>query len=809
MKFSELWLREWVELPLDGEALCAQLSMGGLEVERREAALAPLSGVTVARVEELRPHPDAQRLQLCRIAAGGRESGEVVCGAPDVQAGVLYPFAELGAQLPGGVIRKRKIRGQVSHGMLCSAADLGLEEKSAGLLALPPDLEPGTPLAPLLGADDHCISLDLTPNRGDCLSLRGIAREVAALNGLSFTDRVPLQEHPCATERSLPVRVEAGHECPRYLGRVISGLGGGQTPLWLSERLRRAGLRSLSPIVDIGNYVMLELGQPLHAFDLAALQGGIVVRRARADETLALLDGSEIRCAQEELLITDQRGPVALAGVMGGRDSGVREPTRDIFLEAAFFTPAAVLNCARRHRLHSEAARRFERGVDPELPRLALERATTLLIECLGGEAGPVTVAETEAELPKPPEILLRRERIRSLLGVPIPDPEVERSLGLLGVLLQPDEQGWRAVPPSHRSDLQLEVDLLEELIRLYGYEKLPESRPVRSSTFPVLPRQTLPADALRRHLAALGYRESISYSLVDEQLALRIEPRHPPVLLENPIAENMGALRTSLWPGLLQVMRHNRRRQYQGMRLFEIGVCFVEKNGVLHEEKRLGMLIYGLRHEENWLYGEEKTDFYDLSGALQSLLASGGRQWRLEAGGEAAHPALHPGQNAALFYADEPHPIGVLGMIHPALAAELEVEAELGLLEVRLAPLCRLPAREFRAPVRQPALRRDLAMVVDEALPAARLLEALRESALQALAEACSSERIKSSEVLESIRLFDVYHGAGVPRGRKSLAFRIGFRHPQRSFSEAEVGAILEKVVEDLGRRFSAELRT
>ena len=788
MKFNELWLREWVNPALDTQALAAQLTMAGLEVDAVEPVAGAFSGVVVAEIVAIEPHPDADKLRVCQVDSGA-ETVQVVCGAANARLGLKAPFARLGALLPGDfAIKKAKLRGVESFGMLCAAAELGLAEQSDGLLELPADAPVGEDIRHYLQLDDQLIEIGLTPNRADCLSIAGIAREVAVLNGAPVQAVAAAPVAP-TIDQTLPIEIVAAEDCPHYVGRLIRNVDLTRpAPQWLCERLRRSGVRSIDPVVDITNYVMLELGQPMHAFDLGKLRGGIRVRHAAAGEQLETLDGQTLTLRPDTLVIADHEGPLALAGIMGGRPSAVAEGTTDIFLESAFFAPSRIAGRARSYGLHTESSHRFERGVDYRLQVAAIERATRLVLDIVGGEAGPVcAVAKT---LPQPPVIALRRGNIARLLGLELPDDRVEGILRGLGISLEQSTEGWQAVPPSWRFDLAIEVDLIEELARVYGYNHLPV-RPINSD-LPLAPRPEaqLNKAALRRTLVARGYQEAITYSFVDPRLQALLEPEQPAVQLRNPISSDMSVMRSTLWAGLLNTAVYNLNRQQARLRLFETGLRFVPGADGLKQEPMLALLATGRRYPESWSAGADAVDFYDLKGDLEALLTLA----RVEAQISIApgnHPSLHPGQCAEIRRNGEV--VGHIGALHPELQRQLDIGQTVYLLEIALAALSDGPLPAFSELSRFPEVRRDLAVLVDRQLPAEQVLKAVREAA---------------GECLRDLRLFDVYQGKGIDPQRKSLALGLTFQHSSRTLTEDEINAAIDAVVNLLASRFEATLR-
>lgn len=790
MKFNDLWLREWVNPALDVEALAAQITMAGLEVDAIAPVAPAFSGVVVGEIVAIAQHPDADKLRVCQVA-GGAEVVQVVCGAANARQGLKIPFATLGALLPNDFkIKQAKLRGVESFGMLCAAEELGLAEQSEGLLELPADAPVGTNLREYLQLDDNVVEVGLTPNRADCLSINGLAREVGVLNDVAVSP-VTIEPVVATGSDTLPVEILAAEDCPRYAGRVIRNVDLSRpAPEWLRERLRRCGVRSIDAAVDVTNYVMLELGQPMHAFDLDRLEGGIRVRKAEAGEQLEALDGQQLTLRGDTLVIADHRGPLALAGVMGGRPSAVGEGTRHIFLESAFFAPGQIAGKARSYGLHTESSHRFERGVDSGLQVRALERATRLILDIVGGEAGPV-VEMTTAHLPKPATITLRRASIARMLGVDIVDADVERILRGLGMEVSGAANGWTVLPPSWRFDIGIEVDLIEELARVYGYDRLPV-RSIRADLpLTARPERQLGLPALRRTLTARGYQEAITYSFVDPKLQTLLAPGQPVVELRNPISADMSVMRTTLWAGLLTTLGHNLNRQQQRARLFETGLRFLPSaEGLPRQEKMLALVVTGRRYPESWTGGAEQVDFYDLKGDLEAVLALArvGDGITYSAG---THPALHPGQSADI--QRDGRVIGHLGALHPEVQRQLGIDQPVFLLELALGEIFdgELPA--FSELSRFPEVRRDLALLVDRSVAAEAVLGAAREAA---------------GEHLRNLTLFDVYQGKGIDPQRKSLALGLTFQHSSRTLTEDEVNTTVDAVVGVLKERLAATLR-
>ncbi len=791
MKFSEQWLREWIDPPLTTDELVEQLTMAGLEVDSASPAAEPFSGVVVGEVLSVRPHPEAERLRVCEVDVGAAQPLQVVCGADNVRPGMRAATAKVGARLRDGLeIKRAKLRGIESSGMLCSASELGLAESSTGLMELPDDAPKGQDVRAALNLDDACIDVDLTPNRGDCLSIAGIAREVGVLNRCPVNTPAEKKIEPLIEDR-FEIRVDAPADCPRYLGRVIRGVDPtAKTPYWLQERLRRSGLRSLGPMVDVTNVVLLELGQPMHAFDLDQLRGGIVVRRARAGECLTLLDGQDVILDAETLVIADHERPVAMAGIMGGADTAVGEGTRDLFLECAFFSPTAIAGRARRYSLHTDSSHRFERGVDPAVQQRAMERATELILPIVGGRPGPVAACAHLEHLPQRSPIRLRHERVKRLLGTEIPAEEIAEILERLGMHLRPGSGEWWVEPPSYRFDIAIEADLIEELARIYGYSRLPTSRPRGEWAIRSQPETGFDLLRAKRLLVDRDYQEAITFSFVDPVLQQRLDSEETPIELANPISSEESVMRTSLWPGLIQALAYNRKRQQARVRLFESGLRFLRRRDSIVQEPMLAAVAIGGSDPEQWGQPDRAVDFYDVKADVEAVLALTGA-WDAFRFVPARHPALHPGQCARIERDDET--VGWLGMLHPALERELEVGSHAYVFELRLDSVAqgRLPA--FQPLSKFPSIRRDLAIVVNERVTA----EAVRGCV------AASMPR-----VLQELRIFDVYRGKGVAAGHKSLALGLILQENSRTLMDDEVDRMITSVVVRLTRELGAMLR-
>lgn len=791
MKFSEQWLREWVNPEISTSELSHQLTMAGLEVDAVEPVAAHFSGVVVGQVQQVEPHPDADKLRVCQVDVGANEPLTIVCGAANVAVGMLVPTAMVGAVLPGDFrIKRSKLRGVPSHGMLCSASELGLAESSEGLMPLPSDAPIGMDVRELMGLDDVAIELGLTPNRGDCLSIAGIAREVGVITQQGVNPPA-LQQAMVTIKDHMEVVVEAGEDCPRYLGRVIRGVDRTRpTPLWMQERLRRSGIRSLGPLVDVTNYVLLELGQPMHAFALDKLQGPITVRRAHPNEPLTLLNDTEIRLSAEHLVITDHSGAIALAGIMGGRATAVTNDTQDIFLEAAHFTPAVSVGRARGLGLHTDSSHRFERGVDPDMPERAMERATDLLVMICGGEVGPITDVTYEACLPQPRTIRLRLARIESILGMTLKSDSVIDILQRLGFAVESAEELLLVTVPTFRFDLTLEVDLIEEVGRIVGYDNLPVRHLKVASEMLDIPEQQLSKGTLRQVLVDRGFYEAITYSFVDPKVLEILEPGATPYTLANPISADLAVMRTTLLAGLLPAVRYNLNRQQDRVRLFEIGLRFVPTTEGLVQEEVICGVICGAVATEQWAQSSSTPDFFDMKGDVEALLEVTGELARFEFS-PSSKAYLHPGQAARLVSGDEE--VGHVGMLHPNVAQALGLPAYTFVFECRLAPM--LLARNVRfGPISKfPAIRRDIAVVVARSLPAAQLLKVARAAA---------------PDYLTELKLFDVYQGEHIDSERKSLALGMTMQAESRTLTDEEVEQAVATVVEALRETLGATLR-
>ncbi len=789
MKITQHWLGEFTPVAASATDLAARLTLAGLEVETVEPVAPPFSGVVVGRVLECTRHPDAEKLSVCQVTTDGTNRLQIICGAPNVRAGLTVAVAMVGARLPNDVaIRRAKLRGMESNGMLCSARELGLGTEHDGIMELDGALALGEDLRAALDLGDVALEVNATPNRGDCMSVLGIARDLAAA-----TERRRLVHTvapvPARCDATFPVRIDAPAACPVFATRVIRGItAGARSPAWLRERLRRVGQSSISAVVDVTNYVMLELGQPLHAYDHARLQSGIEVRFARAGERLTLLDDREYTLSPDHLVIADARGAVGLAGIMGGRATAIDDATTAVLLESAHFAPEAVAGRARRLGLFTDAAQRFERGVDPSLPLRALERATELLTAIAGGEPGPVQIVAAAGAAPA--TVSLRRERLARLLGVDVPDEEVAAVLGAIAERVETGAEGWTVSVPPHRFDLRIEADLIEEVARLRGFDAIPEL-PAAAPQVPGEATETrVPAERLLDAIVDRGYREVITYSFVDPVLQRRLFPDAPALALANPISAELGEMRVSLWVGLVQALRENVRRQQTRVRLAEFGRKFVVEGGVTREIDVLAGIAFGARLPEQWGAGRDGADFYDVKGDVQAVLALAGDAAALRFEADSL-PCLRPGRSARILR--DGVGIGWIGELHPEQVKEFGLPGAAILFELEIDSAFSAKIFKYKKISKYPSVRRDLAIVVDEALPLAVLREHVSVSATGLLTE---------------LRVFDVYRGPGVETGRKSVALGLILQDSSRTLTDSDADAVVASVVARLRDALSATIR-
>lgn len=792
MKISLKWLSDWVDTTATKPSVLAEkLTMAGLEVESITSLLPFWKNIRIARIISCEKHPQADRLQVCQVDAGESEPLQIVCGAPNARPDIFVPLAMIGTQMDAEfTIKKAKLRGVESFGMLCSARELGLSEENSGLLEFPSDVTPGTDLIEYLQLQDNLIEVDLTPNRGDCLSMIGVAREVSVLlnSPLKTPDILPVE---AVTQKHLPIEIQAPQDCPRYLGRVIENIdASAPTPIYIRERLRRSGIRSLNILVDVTNYSLIELGQPMHAFDLDKLQGGIRVRRAAKEESLTLLDGKTVLLDEECLVIADHNQAVALAGVSGGQETAVSNATKNVFLESAFFSPISIAGRARRFGMHTDASHRYERGVDPNMARTAIERATQLLVSIAGGSPGPVVEALSQDHLPIKQPIMLRPAYVHKLLGIAIEPTEIVRILKQLGMTVEPVGEEYRITPPLFRFDINLEVDLIEELGRIYGYNRLPMTRYHGPDIIKPLAESEVSLSRIKQCLTNAGMHEVITYSFIDSDWQNKLTDVTDSLLLTNPISEEMNVMRASLWPGLIEVAQNNLNRQEERIRLFESGLVFHKQENTIEQTSTLAGLIVGAQEKEAWNIKEDSVDFYDIKGIVEQVISMTDdlASFRFVT---SSHVALHPGKCADLLRNGKK--IGVLGAIHPQLANHFDLPKNTYLFEIKLKNIIIGQLSAFQTLSRFPSVRRDLAFVVNDSVCASELTEA-----------------IKSIEptLIKSVSVFDQFKGKGIEEGDKSLAIAIILHDLTRTLIDSDVDAVISQITQQLGDQFNAQLR-
>ncbi|WP_166372808.1 phenylalanine--tRNA ligase subunit beta [Psychromonas sp. SA13A] len=794
MKFSEAWLREWVNPEITRDELTHQITMAGLEVDDVEPVAGEFSKVVVGEVVECGQHPDADKLQVTKINIGSDELIDIVCGAKNCRLGLKVAVAVVGAVLPGDFkIKKAKLRGQPSFGMLCSESELGMAESAEGIIELPLDAPIGQCVREYLQLDDVIIDVDLTANRADCLGIAGLAREVAVLNSIHATQ--PTWENVAVSiDDQVAINLQAPEACPRYLGRVIKGINqNATTPLWMVEKLRRCGVRSVDAVVDITQYVLLEFGHPMHAFDLSKLDGGIEVRLANQDEKLTLLDGKEVKLNADTLVIADQSKALAMAGIFGGQDSGVQEGSTDIFLESAFFAPLAIAGRARSYGLHTDASHRYERGVDPLLQATAMERATQLLVDICGGQVGPITEAVNEATLPKQATIELRRSKLDRLIGISIDSERVLQILTQLGCVVSETAEGWSALAPSYRFDMEIEEDLIEEVARVYGYNNIPNIAPQAALTMPAHNESRLKLSKIRDVLVNREYQEAITYSFVDPDKQLKLHPEADALILPHPISKDMSAMRVSLWTGLLDSVSKNQKRQQNRVRLFETGLRFIKdeqaENGIRQQAMLSGVII-GNVNDEHWAIETRVADFFDLKADLEAVLDLAVDDASFEFKAE-KHSALHPGQSATIYR--NGIKVGYIGTLHPSLKKTFALNGQAIVFEIEIDAILTRQLPQAGDISKFPANNRDLAFVVDDQVNAGKVLKFI--------------EKIGGSQLV-SINLFDVYKGLGVEDGKKSLAIGLILQDATRTLEEQEIADSVNSIVEAVSTEFHASLR-
>ncbi|MBN1684987.1 MAG: phenylalanine--tRNA ligase subunit beta [Gammaproteobacteria bacterium] len=788
MKCSKVWLKEWVDIELSTKELVEALTMAGLEVDSVEPAAIEFSKIVVGEVLTVEPHPNADKLHVCQVNVG-KERLTIVCGAANVRPKLKVPTALIGAKLPNLTIQKVKLRGVESGGMMCSPKELGFSKDHQGLLEFPEDAPVGTDIREYLNLDDEIIDVALTPNRGDCASILGIAREISAITQKSLHQKDIKPVKP-ASKDIFPVNLVAESACPRYVGRIIRHLNSkAKTPIFMQEKLRRSGINPIHPVVDVTNYVLLELGQPMHAFDFDKLHQHIDVRFAKKNESLALLNGQMIKLSQETLVIADAQGSVAIAGVMGGADSAVSETTQHIFLESAFFKPEVIAGKAREYGLQTDSSFRFERGVDWQLQQTAIEYATQLLLDIMGGEAGPVIEAKSDQHLPIVPTVSLRRERVGRLLGESLPQEKIMNILNRLNMQVDIEDQTFKVQPPSYRFDISIEEDLIEEIARIYGYNAIPDKpyfMPMIGS--PLNPTEQI-FQKIRYFFRDRAYHEIISYTFIDPQDQKLFDPDQTPLVLDNPIAQNMSVMRTNLWPGLVNTLVYNLNHQQTRVRLFETGLRFIHVDHKLEQQEVIAGLIYGDMHKRQWNESSRSSDFYDLKGDLEALfrlMSFAQMEYR-----EVSHPALHPGQSSAI-YQDEKL-IGYVGALHPSLLQMKDIDRSVYVFELFLDKMSHVKRLSFEPISKFPAIRRDIAIVVSHDISIHQILKAIQENL---------------GNLLIDLEVFDIFEGKDIAADKKSVALGLTLQDMSHTLNEKEICDLMDQLLKMLTSNFGATLR-
>jgi phenylalanyl-tRNA synthetase beta chain len=791
MKLCENWLKEWVQVDVDIQALADELTMAGLEVDGVEPVAADFTGVVVGHVLSVSAHPDAEKLQVCEVDVSGDEPLQIVCGAKNVAAGMKVPTAVVGAKLPGNYkIKKAKLRGVASFGMLCGASEIDLAEQSDGLMVLPENAPIGRDIREYLDLSGSIIEVDLTPNRGDCLSVRGVSREV----GVLFKKTVNAPEIHAIEETiadTFPVEVVSSPVCPRYLGRVIRNVRtDALTPLWMQEKLRRAGLRSISPLVDITNFILLELGQPMHAFDLDKLVDGIVVREANEGEKVVLLDGQEKTLSAGTTVIADGAGPVAIAGIMGGERTAVDLNTTHLFLECAFFAPIAIAGKGRHYGVQTDSSHRFERGVDWQLQRHAMTRATQLIVEIAGGEAGPITEVMSDEHLPVTQVVQLRQKKISQLLGFEIERDVVTDMLVRLEMQVEQTEDGWRVQAPSHRFDIEIEADLIEEIGRIYGYNNLPVSRIEVPLHLHAEPESELDLQRVKDTLVARGFQEVVTYSFVHPDQQKLVDPLLEGIHLANPISQDLSVMRTNLWGGLLQTMSYNKKRQQPRMKLFESGLRFYRQAGEICQDARIAGLLTGNNQSEQWSNESRPVDFFDIKSEVMSILSltACAENFKFTKG---SHPALHPGQSSHVLI--DGRVVGWVGLIHPELERKLGLGQKVFVFELALGDITYVQIPKFEPLSKFPAVRRDISIIVDENVEYEDVSSIIQNN---------------QNTYLKQTILFDVYRGENLGDGQKSYAIGLVVQDESDTLTDNQVDDFVAEILKSLADKLGAILR-
>ncbi len=788
MKISENWLREWVNPNITTDELVEQLTMLGLEVDDSMPAAGEFTQVVVAEIVAIEKHPDADKLNVCQVDAGTGENLQIVCGAPNARVGLKAPLAMIGAVLPGNFkIKKSKLRGLESNGMLCSNVELGLSDDHSGLLELPNDAPVGQDIREYFELNDTIIDIDLTPNRADCFCLKGIAIDVACLNELEINPPTIDSIEPNIDE-TIAVNLQAEKQCPRYISRVINNIDNSkQTPVWMQEKLRRSGIRAIHPVVDVTNYVMLELGQPMHGFDKSTIDGSINVKMANKGEKFTLLDGKEVVLDETYLMIADDNNYLAIAGVMGGLDSGCSDSTTDIVLESAYFDPATIMGKSRDLGIHTESALRFERGVDPYLQEQAMQRATQLILEICGGKVGPLNVVTADDFLPKTNKITLTNDKLARVLGFTVAADQVTTILKGLGMQVEQQDDNWQVMAPTSRFDISIEEDLIEEVVRMVGYDKMPSANLSGESVIMQLPEEMIENQLIKTQMTTIGYQEAINYSFVSAKQLDNFNLSEGSIALKNPLTEEFAVMRTSLLPGMIETVKYNLRRQNDSVKLFETGYVFNKKENIQQEDKIIAICT-GKRHAEHWSLGKESIDYFDCKGDLEVLLDNCKINYTF------AHSAigfLHPGRQAAVVM--DGKNVGWIGQIHPELCRRIGIKKEVYAFELYIKSIQKTTLPTFKDVSKYPSVRRDLALILDNAIGSDKITQLMAQELGDALVETI---------------IFDEYQGDNIESGKRSLAVGFVLQQQNATFEDKEVDKLMSKVVSSLKENLNVEIR-
>lgn len=794
MKFSESWLREWINPEISSKMLADQLTMAGLEVDDMEKVAGDFTGVVIGKVVECKQHPNADKLRVTKVDIGKDELLDIVCGAPNCRQGLMVACATVGAVLPGDFrIKSAKLRGEPSEGMLCSYSELGIADDHNGIIELPNNAPLGEDIREYLNLNDVMIDISVTPNRADCFGIVGVARDISAVNNIPMKE-LKVEKVPASISDTVSIQIDVPKAAPRYLGRVIKNINiHATTPLWMKEKLRRGGIRSVDAVVDITNYVLLELGHPMHAFDLDQIEKGIIVRYAHQDEEITLLNGNEVKLNDKTLVIADHNKVLAIAGIMGGEKSSVIQSTKNIFIESAYFAPLAIAGKAREYGLHTEASHRYERGVDPELQFVAMERATQLLVDICKGEVGPVIEVTNQSGLPSQATIKLRRNRIDRIIGYTIETQKITDILVRLGCEVDYQDDIWIVKSPSWRFDLQIEEDLVEEVARVYGYNNIPNANMKIESVMQPKPESNISLRRIKELLVDRGYQEAVTYSFVDPKIQHILHPNETAITLPNPISSEMSAMRLSLWSGLLNAVLYNQNRQQSRIRLFETGLRFIPDEKCefgVRQELMLSGIITGNLYEDHWQLPKKSVDYYDLKGDLEAIFSLLGCDEQVQFN-RAELPALHPGQSAAINLNEEV--IGYLGVLHPEIEKKLSLNSKTLVFEINLAKINFKKVPVAKDLSKYPSNKRDIAIIVSNTIPAAEIISVCKQA---------------GGEQLVKVNLFDVYQGDNIDVDQKSLAISLILQDKSRTLEEEDITNIVSKCVTALQNRFKALLR-